>query len=226
MNGIKLFIYSAGAILLAAALERLLVAAGHSAILALPDPMLGIELCLSVLLVGGIELIVALICLFGRQTGLQLGCLAWLTTNYAIYRMALPILGLHHQASCIGRLTDPLELTGGTLGVIAELWPICLLLGSYAAACGLWRAGRKAKAAQFLKMSCPACGIHIRFDEANLGQKVDCPYCRKTITLRKPDLLKIPCFYCHKHIEFPSHAIGEKTTCPHCRTGIILKEPV
>jgi predicted RNA-binding Zn-ribbon protein involved in translation (DUF1610 family) len=84
--------------------------------------------------------------------------------------------------------------------------------------------GRKAKSAKFLKMSCPACGIHIRFDGRNLGQTIPCPYCQIAITLRKPGLLKMTCFFCKEHIEFPAYAIGEKIPCPHCKMDITLKE--
>jgi uncharacterized paraquat-inducible protein A len=74
-------------------------------------------------------------------------------------------------------------------------------------------------------MSCPSCGIHIRFAGKNLGQKIPCPHCQTSITLRRPDLLKMACFFCHGHIKFPPHAIGEKISCPHCNMGITLKEP-
>jgi len=45
---------------------------------------MGIPLRYAVLLVGGFELAVALICLFGRRLGLQIGWLAWMATNYAV----------------------------------------------------------------------------------------------------------------------------------------------
>ena len=222
---IKTFILSAGGILMAAAVERFLVVAGNAQVLDLPEPVMGIPLRYSVLLVGALELAVALICLFGRQTGLQLGWLAWLATNYFVYRIGLLAMGYHWQGTCIGSLTDPLHLARGTVGMIVSFLPVYLLLGSYAALGQLWWAGRRAKAAKFLKMSCPACGVHIRFDERNLGQKIPCPHCQKAITLRKPDLLKMSCFFCKEHIEFPSHAIGEKMSCPHCKMDITLKEP-
>lgn len=226
MKPIRFFIYTASGILLVAALERFLIAAGDAPALALPEPVLGIPLRYAVLLVGGLELTVVLVCLFGRQTGLQLGWLAWLATNYAVYRIGLMIVGAHHQATCIGSLTDPLHLTQGTVGIVIGLLPIFMLFGSYAAICWLWLATRRMKAAKFVKMSCPACGTHIRFDDRNLGQKIPCPHCQKAITLRKPNLLKMSCFFCKEHIEFPTHAIGEKMPCPHCKMDITLKEPV
>ena len=44
MNGIKLFMRVGGAILLAAALGRFLLAAGTSPVLALPEPFIGISI--------------------------------------------------------------------------------------------------------------------------------------------------------------------------------------
>lgn len=225
MKWIRYFILSAGAILLAAALERFLVAAGSAPALALPEPMLGIPLRYAVLMVGGLELTVALICLFGKHAGLQIGWLAWMATNYTVYRIGLLTMSVHQQATCIGRLTDPLYLTRGAMGFIIGLLPIYLLLGSYSAMIWLWLEGRRAKAAKYFKMSCPGCGIHIRFDDRNLGRKIPCPHCQTAITLRKLENLKMSCFFCQEHIEFPAHAIGQKLKCPHCNKDIGLKEP-
>jgi hypothetical protein len=225
MKWIKLYIGSAGAILLAAALERFIVATGHAQALALPEPMLGIPLRYAVLAVGILELIGAMICLFGRQTSLQLGWVAWLATDYTVYYIGLLSMHGHPQATCIGSLTDPLYLARGTSGILTGSLPLYLLFGGYSAMFWSWRLARQAKAARFHKMSCPACGVHIRFDGRNLGQKIPCPHCHKSITLRKPDVLKMACFFCKAHIEFPAHAIGEKMPCPHCNMDITLKEP-
>ena len=76
---IKPFVYSAGVILVAAALIRFVIAAGDAPVLALPEPALGIPVRYAVLLVGGIEAGVALYCLFGRQVALQVSWLVWLS---------------------------------------------------------------------------------------------------------------------------------------------------
>ena len=240
LKPVTLFIYSAGGILLAAALMRFLIAAGTAQALTLPEPMLGIPLRYAVLLIGGFELTVALICLFGKQIGFQIAGLLWLSTNFLVYWIGLFWMHCHLQGTCVGSLTDPLHLTRGATGYLMEFIPFYLVLGSYAAAFWFWfsKAGRAAQwvAAQqradrhdagvgWLKMSCPSCGAHIKFASQNLGQKIPCPHCQATITLRKPDLLKMTCFFCQEHIEFPPHAIGEKIPCPHCNMDITLKEP-
>jgi uncharacterized paraquat-inducible protein A len=88
----------------------------------------------------------------------------------------------------------------------------------------IWIERRKAHAAEFLKISCPACGGHIAFAIQNLGQQIPCPHCQAVIALRKPESLKMSCYFCKEHIEFPAHALGQKIPCPHCNRSITLME--
>ncbi|MFM2296039.1 MAG: hypothetical protein RLZZ350_2452 [Verrucomicrobiota bacterium] len=226
MKLIKIFIYSAGSILLGAGLVRFVIALGHLQVLAVPEPLLGIPLRHAVFLVGIYEVAVALICLFGRSIKLQLIWLFWLLANYFIYRIGLFFSGIHPQGTCIGSLNDPFHLHEGNSAVLFALLPYYLLFVSLLALCWLWRASRITQSANQLKMSCPACGVHIEFAHPNTGQKIPCPQCQTAITLRRPDEnLKISCFFCQGHIEFPAHAIGEKIKCPHCQMDITIKEP-
>ena len=89
MKPIKLFIYSAGGILFVAALIRFLIAAGGAQVLASPEPLIGIPLRYAVLTVGAFELLVALICLFGKHLLFQIGWLAWLSADFLVYRIGL-----------------------------------------------------------------------------------------------------------------------------------------
>jgi len=232
------FIYTAGGILLAMGLIRFLIVAS-APFLPLRDPLLGISTFIVILIVGGVELIAALLCLFDRQVGLQAGLLAWLATNFLAYQVGLFWSGYPLKYGCLGSLTDPLHLSHGAVGFIMGLIPIYLLLGSYGVFIWLWftKEGREAQHvaamssdqrdtfAGLLKMSCPACGGHIKFDGQNMGQQIPCPHCQKNTTLCKSGPLKMACFFCQGHIEFPPHAIGEKMPCPHCKMDITLKEP-
>jgi DNA-directed RNA polymerase subunit RPC12/RpoP len=237
MNGIKLFIRVGGAILLAAALGRFLIAAGTSPVLALPEPFIGISIRTAVLIVGGFELAVALFCLFGRWPWLQLGGLGLLTSGYAVYVFVLLAKGLQVQASCLGSLTDPLRIYRGGTGYALQFLPFGLALGSYAAAVALLfssesRMARLAQARQrdattgLMKMVCPACGGHVQFAAPNVGQQILCPHCQKEMTLREPENLKMTCVLCGGHIEFPPHAVGQKINCPHCAKSITLLRPI
>lgn len=246
-NWIQSFIKSAGAILLVAALARFVIASGNSPVLPLSEPMLGIPLRFAALTVGGIELTVALICLFGKKIHFQTGWLAWLATNYVVFWIGLFWMHCHPQATCIGSLTDPLRLSRGMTGFAIQLLPLGLLFGSYAALFQLWFANRgqterrvaqkvaarpgtdgvgPAVLVRFLKISCISCGGHIEFPTNLLGKKIPCPHCRKETILRKPDFLKISCSFCNEHIAFPPHALGQKIKCPHCTRDITLTEPV
>ena len=235
MKWTRFFIYSAGGILLASALIRFTIAVGTGQVLALPDPLLGIPLRFAVLLVGLIELTVAWICLFRRQIQLQIAWLGWLATNYVVFWIGLLMTHCQSQGTCLGSLTNPLVLSRGVAGYITEFAPFYLVLGSYIACLWLWlskearqeRVGQRDAMAGLLKMFCPACGGRIKFSVENLGQKIDCPCCKASVTLRKPDeTLKMSCFFCKEHIEFPAHALGRKIKCPHCKMEIGLREPV
>jgi hypothetical protein len=225
MNRVKLFIHFAGGLLLAAALTRFLLGLGHEPFLSLPDPLLGIPLRYALLLVGCLELVVALICLFGRRICVQIGWLAWLITGYVVCRIGLLTMNCHPQATSLGSLNDPLQLSRGLAGAVTGLLILCLLTGSYGGVIWLWLEMQRAKAATYPKTSCPSCGAHIRFDLRNAGQNTNCPRCHAAVTLRKPDeQLKMSCFFCHEHIEFPAHALGQKLKCPHCNNDITLKD--
>jgi len=220
---VRQFIQFAGGLLLMAALLRFLIATSSAQALALPDPVLGIPLRIAVLLAGTLELAAALFCLFGRQTRLQLAGLVWLATNLVVFRVGLLWMHVHPQGTFLGSLTDPLQLAGTKIGFVVGLLPFGFVVGSYAAASSVWRGARRQES---LKMSCPGCGGHIQFARQNLGQRVPCPHCRASVTLRPPDEnLKMSCYFCQGHIAFPSHALGQKMPCPHCQKDITLKPP-
>ncbi len=219
---IRRFIWLCGVILLSAALLRFIIAAGSIQALSLPEPALGIPLRLAVLIVGILELTVAGFCLFGKSISLQIGWLVWLSGTYVLYRAGLIWMSCNLQATCIGSLSDPLQLSRGIVAHIVSYIPACLLAGSCASAAWLGLKWRAVVPESVYKMSCPSCGVHIRFDYQNLGQEIPCPQCRSLIKLRKPENLKTSCFFCKGHIEFPAHAIGEKLNCPHCKKGITL----
>ena len=184
-NWIRPFIYSAGGLLLAAALGRFIIALGSAPVLDLPDPLLEIPLRYAVLGVGVLELAVALVCLFGKSVVRQAGLVALLATNWAVYRIGLLWLGCHPQCTCLGRLTDPLHLPRGTAGYLLEYLPVYLLLASYSAILWLMRHQPRRPIPGFFKISCQACGGHIEFPTTGLGQTIACPHCRTIVSLQQ-----------------------------------------
>jgi len=190
------------------------------------DPFLGIRVWMVVLLVGGLELAVALVCLFTRRLELQLTLVAWLAVNFFAYGICLVLTHYSPQASGIGSLTDPLGLSRGVTGMVLQWIPYYLLAGSLAGLVWGWLEPRRARVAVRQKTYCPSCGAHIEFDSQDLGRKIPCPLCRATLALRAPENLKMCCSFCHEHVEFPAHALGQQFPCPHCNMEITLKEPV
>jgi len=184
---IKIFIGSSGGILLAAAFIRLVIAAGNNQVLLLPEPLLCIPLWSAVLIVGGIELTIAIICLLGKQAGFQAALLAWLGTIYGLFWITIFWKHYQLQGTCLGSLTDPFHLAHGITGVITGIMPPCyLLLGSYPTAIWLWLNRPKIISRNLpiiqpiaVKFCCtnPACRQHLMVDESRFGRQIQCPAC-------------------------------------------------
>jgi hypothetical protein len=241
---IGLFFRLMGALLFAMALVNLINASVNGQSLIFFDPLLGFPLRYTVLTVGSMELAVALVCLFGKKIGLQAGLVAWLITNFAVYRIGLLWQGCHSQWGCLGNPMDSLRLFSSAADCSLFFILTCMLLGGYAALGWLWLGRKKDQKPQpvtpspgrigrnqgvfvrTLKISCTACGGHIEFPTNFFGERIPCPHCKAIITLQKAKNLKMSCSGCDGHIEFPDYAIGQKISCPHCNTTITLKKLV
>ncbi len=62
-------------------------ASGNSKFLSLVNPIIGIKFGHLFLMVGMVEIAIALICFFGKRQSLALGLVAWLSTNFVVYRL-------------------------------------------------------------------------------------------------------------------------------------------
>jgi hypothetical protein len=213
------FLVLAGTILSFTGMAEIIGGMASVQLLDMPDPIFRLSVRHLMLTFGSANICVASLCLFTGKRSLSLGLVAWISTNFMVYRIGLWSIGWRHAC---GFMIAPLGLSLITTDIIFSLSSACLLVGSLAM---FWLDHQARCAVEHLKMSCPACGIHIKFARQNLGQKIPCPHCQTSITLRKPDLLKMACFFCKEHIEFPPHAIGEKMPCPHCKMDITLREP-
>ncbi len=225
------FIYSAGTLLLAAALGMFFSIEAGRGLIHPHEPLSGISLPAFFCIVGGLELAVALICLFGQNALLQTSLVLWLAINLAVYQAGLWWMGIIGGfKGCLGDVSAAFGVSAGTADLLLKALVLYLLTGSLFSLLWSWKTKLSAKtpdsADSHLKISCPSCGGHIRFASQNLGQKIPCPHCQKETILRKPGLLKMSCYFCKEHIEFPSHAIGHKMRCPHCKNDITLMEQV
>jgi hypothetical protein len=94
------------------------------------------------LAVGVMELVVAMLCFFSRSIQLAVSCVAWLATNFLLYRFGFAWMGYHKPCSCLGNLTDALHIPPQTADTAMKIILAYLLIGSYATLFWLWRQRR------------------------------------------------------------------------------------
>ena len=224
INWLELFILMAGTILMLTGTSKLIGVFSAAQSLDLAEPILGFSHRHLMLITGLFEVPVAFICLCINKPKLSLSLVAWLAANLCLYRAGLWMMGWQHSN---GLLIEPLGISLRVSDAILSIASFFLLVGSLAALLVKRKTLSliQGSTSDSIKLSCPACGGHVKFASQNIGQKIPCPHCQTIIKLRKPDLLKMSCFFCQEHIEFPSHCIGEKMPCPHCNKDITLMEP-
>jgi hypothetical protein len=226
---LRQFVGSAGVLLLAVALAMFISLWASRGLIHPHEPVFGMSLPEFFCVIGGFELSIALICLFGQNTFLQATLILWLAVNFAAYQAGLWWMGGTAEfKGYLGDVSAAFGISAGSADLILKALILYLLAGSLLSLAGSW-IKKESKETQdnadgHLKTSCPSCGCHIRFAAQNVGQKISCPHCQKETTLRKPGFLKMSCCFCRGHIEFPSHAVGHKMRCPHCENDITLME--
>lgn len=128
---IRFYLIAAGLLLILTSAAKIVSAFGVGRILQLPDPIFGIAYKYLFITVGALEFIVALICLFSKNTLLNSKLLAWLATNILLYRFGLLWVGYRKPCSCLGSLTGALHLSDHSAEMIMEIILLYLLVGSY-----------------------------------------------------------------------------------------------
>ncbi len=141
----RLFLVSAGVLLSITAIAKLISASGGARILQTPDPILSVPFREVFWVVGGIELVVALVCFFGRQAGLQAGLVAWLGTSFVAYRVGLLWVGYTKPCGCLGTLTGALHISPQAADTAMKIVLGYLLIGSYGVLFRLWKEKRKTR---------------------------------------------------------------------------------
>jgi DNA-directed RNA polymerase subunit RPC12/RpoP len=186
------------------------------------DPLFAISMDTFFWILGTGAIAVMLVCIFVHQPRFKLALILWFATNLVIYRLGLQWQHAHNTRGYVSTLAHTFNLSSNVTASLLTFLFLYLLTASAALLIWNFLAGPEEVS---LKAICAYCGGHIAFSPQNFGQKIPCPHCQTTITLRKPENLKMSCFFCQEHIEFPAHAIGKKLKCPHCNMDITLKEP-
>lgn len=128
-------------------LAKAISALGPARALDVADPLIGIPFRQLMLVAGLGEVLIAFSCLFTDRWRLSLLAVAWMSTNFLVYRLGLWLIGWHQPCRCLGSLTGMLHMTPQLADNIMKALLAYLLVGSYAIILWDWRRGRAAKAA-------------------------------------------------------------------------------
>ena len=136
------FIRSAGLLLATTGLAKAFSAIGAVRVLDTADPLIGIPFRQLLLLVGLAELLITFFCLFTDKQRLSLLAVAWISTNFLVYRLGLWLIGWHHPCACMGSLAGVLHLPDQAADNIMKGVLAFLLIGSYLLLLAQWRQAR------------------------------------------------------------------------------------
>jgi hypothetical protein len=134
----------AGGVLAATGLAKAFSAIGPARVLDAADPLIGIPFRQLLLLVGLVELFIAFFCLFTDKRRLSLLGVAWLSTNFLVYRLGLWFIGWHHPCACMGSLAGALHLSDQAADNIMKGILAFMLAGSYLLLFSQWRQSLRA----------------------------------------------------------------------------------
>jgi hypothetical protein len=146
----KWFILSSGVILVITGIAKVWSGMGNSKLLTVADPILWVRFGQLMLVAGAVEIAVALICLFSKRQILAIGLVAWLSTNFLIYRAGLWWMDWKRPCGCLGNLTDALHISPQAADNIMKGVLGYLLVGSYFLLIRQWLESRSAKNRQKL----------------------------------------------------------------------------
>lgn len=144
---LRWFLLSAGAILAVTGIAKVVASFGKARALAVVDPIFTVKFGHLFLGVGLGEILVAVVCFFGRRPLLANALVAWLATSFAVYRLGLWWMDWKAPCGCLGHLTDVLHIPPETADNVMKGVLGYLLAGSYAS---IWtqvrgKAGNKNK---------------------------------------------------------------------------------
>jgi len=135
----RCFLLSAGSVLATTGIAKIWSGLGNSKFLAVIDPIFGIKFGQLMLVVGAAEIVIALVCFFSKRQTLALASVAWLSTNFVVYRLGLWWMDWHRPCSCLGNLTDALHISPQVADNIMKALLAYLLTGSYGLLAWAWR---------------------------------------------------------------------------------------
>jgi hypothetical protein len=135
-KAVNLFIWTASALLVVTALAKVISGFGSAQILKNFDPVVGLRFNYLMIMAAVIELSVAGICLLSKNRILGAALIAWLSTSFLMYRIALYATGWQRPCPCLGNVTDAIHISPAVADETMKIVLAFLLLGSYAILAG------------------------------------------------------------------------------------------
>ncbi|HEX5398267.1 MAG TPA: hypothetical protein VFY06_04390 [Verrucomicrobiae bacterium] len=143
---IRIFLFSAGVVLMVTAVAKLGSALGRERILGKYDPLFAVSYRTLFILAGILEMAASLGCLFVKSVVTRLGLVAWLATMFVIYRFSLNWIGYVRPCPCLGSLTAAIHLSPQVADTVLKGVLAYLLLGGYGGLLWLWLQIKKVSA--------------------------------------------------------------------------------
>jgi hypothetical protein len=222
---------SAAALLAAVAAAFLLCNLATGALVQPHDALLTISTRTLIWILAAGAFALAMVCIFAGNSRFKLALVLWFSLNLVVYELGLYWTEAHGAIGYLGGLAGTFGLSASAADGILRAVFLYLLTGSATLLVWSW-VQKPVKTAMIapqeperLKMTCVLCKGHVEFSVLNLGHKIPCPHCRRTITLMRQLEIKTSCAACNGRIEFPIDALGQTIPCPHCATPITLQRP-
>jgi hypothetical protein len=136
------FFVSAGALLLLTATAKFISARGNAGILDTPDPVFLTSYRHELPLVGVIESGVAIWCIFGHGLMTRAMLLAWLSSMFIAYRVAVFVIEPFKTCPCLGTITQALHIPPQTANAAMIVALAYLFSGSWGTLFWLWKKRR------------------------------------------------------------------------------------
>jgi hypothetical protein len=122
---------TAGGLLCLTGLAKVISALGSSQVLALSNPIFFVQNRVVFAVVGAIELAVGLYCLKAQNIMARAIPIAFLATDFLVYRFGLWWVGYQKPCSCMGSFTDAIHLSATAANQIMQGVLVYLLAVSY-----------------------------------------------------------------------------------------------
>lgn len=181
----------AGAML--AAVASALVLANLSANVASSpaDPVLGVSVYYLTWGIAAAAALIGGICLLGERASAQAMWVLWFAVNLLVYVGGLYWTGQWTLTTFVqmANVAEMFDLSASSVAALVVAMLGYLLIAGLVVCFSSWRQrragvqGKGAAGPETFKISCVHCEGHIAFPSTRLGEVLDCPHCRKPITL-------------------------------------------